>query len=179
MPRARRYDSDDERLPEGMTRVGYDADTQTYTFRDADGSLWESAPGNEYGRLTQVGASSYGNHQDDGDDQPFLLSNASRPQPSWRHDMMPLLNFGVIIGVFLLVLFTFMRWTTSSSSGSYAKCPADTTPYTIRKDDTCWAIAQANDIDIKDILALNKNIHCEALVIASQICLPIKSTGPV
>ena len=44
---------DDYRLPEGMKRVGYDADTQKYYFRDSDGSLWESAEGNQYGELTQ------------------------------------------------------------------------------------------------------------------------------
>ena len=42
-----------------MRRVGYDADTQTYTFRDSDGSHWESAPGNRYGRLTQISGSSH------------------------------------------------------------------------------------------------------------------------
>ena len=31
--------------------MGYDADTQTYTYRDADGSLWETAEGQEYGTL--------------------------------------------------------------------------------------------------------------------------------
>ena len=44
-------DSDAERLPEGMKRIGYDADTQVYTFKDADGTLWEGSPGAEYGRL--------------------------------------------------------------------------------------------------------------------------------
>ena len=44
-------DSDAGRLPDGMRRVGYDSDTQVYTFRDTDGSLWESLPGAEYGRL--------------------------------------------------------------------------------------------------------------------------------
>ena len=44
-------DSDAERLPEGMKRIGYDADTQVYTFKDADGKLWEGPPGAEYGRL--------------------------------------------------------------------------------------------------------------------------------
>jgi hypothetical protein len=48
-------DTDEERLPEGMTRVGYDADTQTYTFRDTrNNSLWEGAPGCEYGRMHRV-----------------------------------------------------------------------------------------------------------------------------
>jgi len=42
---------DSYRLPEGMTRVGYDADTQTYTYRDERGNQWEGAPGNRYGTL--------------------------------------------------------------------------------------------------------------------------------
>ncbi|KAK4114401.1 hypothetical protein N656DRAFT_767371 [Canariomyces notabilis] len=53
----RRWDNDDdERLPEGMVRIGYDADTQIYTFRDADGSLWEGEPGCRYGKLHRVSA---------------------------------------------------------------------------------------------------------------------------
>ena len=37
-------DTDEERLPEGMRRVGYDARTQTYTYRDTTttgGTAWE------------------------------------------------------------------------------------------------------------------------------------------
>ena len=37
-----------------MRRIAYDADTQIYTYRDADGSLWEGAPGARYGPLTRV-----------------------------------------------------------------------------------------------------------------------------
>jgi hypothetical protein len=38
-----------------MRRIGYDADTQTYTYRDdADGSIWEGPPGSRYGKLTQI-----------------------------------------------------------------------------------------------------------------------------
>lgn len=54
MGRWAQFDTDEERLPDGMTRVGYDADTQTYTYRDADGSLWRGAPGVQYGRLFRV-----------------------------------------------------------------------------------------------------------------------------
>lgn len=47
----------EDRLPDGMQRIGYDADTQTYTFRDdEDGALWESEPGVRDGRLRRVGA---------------------------------------------------------------------------------------------------------------------------
>jgi len=48
------YDSDRERLPSGMRRIGYDADTQVYTYRDRDGSLWEGAPGATYGTVWRV-----------------------------------------------------------------------------------------------------------------------------
>jgi hypothetical protein len=34
-----------------MQRVGYDADTQQYSYRDHDGSYWEGAPGARYGVL--------------------------------------------------------------------------------------------------------------------------------
>ena len=54
MGRWSHLDSDEERLPEGMTRVGYDADTQVYTYRDSDGSYWEGAPGCQYGKLRRV-----------------------------------------------------------------------------------------------------------------------------
>ena len=54
MGRWSHLDTDEERLPDGMTRIGYDADSQTYTYRDSDGSTWEGAPGNQYGKLFKV-----------------------------------------------------------------------------------------------------------------------------
>ncbi|KAE9368202.1 hypothetical protein N431DRAFT_381499 [Stipitochalara longipes BDJ] len=48
-------ESDEARLPEGMKRVGYDADTQTYTYRDHRGSNWEGASGARYGVLNRTG----------------------------------------------------------------------------------------------------------------------------
>lgn len=49
------YDADEDNLPQGMTRIGYDADTETYTYSSADGSIWEGSPGSRYGNLTRVG----------------------------------------------------------------------------------------------------------------------------
>jgi len=34
-----------------MQRVGYDADSRTYTYRDEQGSFWEGEPGARYGVL--------------------------------------------------------------------------------------------------------------------------------
>ncbi|TFK31348.1 hypothetical protein BDQ12DRAFT_694275 [Crucibulum laeve] len=47
------YD-DAARLPEGMTRVAYDADTAQYTFQDHTGVLYHAPPHTEYGPLTRV-----------------------------------------------------------------------------------------------------------------------------
>ncbi|EFY89360.1 hypothetical protein J3459_014949 [Metarhizium acridum] len=57
MGRWSHLDPDYERLPEGITRVGYDADTESYTFQDRSGSYWESRPGRRYGPLRRVHAS--------------------------------------------------------------------------------------------------------------------------
>ena len=48
------YDTDQERLPSGMRRIAYDADTQVYTYRDKDGSLWEGAAGATYGTVWPI-----------------------------------------------------------------------------------------------------------------------------
>lgn len=44
---------DDYRLPEGMERIGYDADTMQYCFRDRDGSVWQGSEGAEFGKMTR------------------------------------------------------------------------------------------------------------------------------
>ena len=51
---------DGERLPEGMTRIGYDADTRQYTFLDTtDGTHYVSAPGNRYGTLVPAATADF------------------------------------------------------------------------------------------------------------------------
>lgn len=49
-------DNDGDRLPHGMVRVGYDADSQIYRYRDVDGSTWHGPAGHRYGVLTKAGA---------------------------------------------------------------------------------------------------------------------------
>lgn len=36
-----------------MKRIGYDADTSRYIFRDRDGSLWQGPEGSEYGEMNR------------------------------------------------------------------------------------------------------------------------------
>ncbi|KAH7930336.1 hypothetical protein BV22DRAFT_1191384 [Leucogyrophana mollusca] len=48
------FDEDSYRLPEGVKRIAYDADTQRYTFRDRSGQLYQNAPGEHYGTLIPI-----------------------------------------------------------------------------------------------------------------------------
>ncbi|PFH61372.1 hypothetical protein XA68_17550 [Ophiocordyceps unilateralis] len=153
-------DSDDQRLPEGMARVGYDADSQVYTFQDDDGSYWESAPGCRYGRLTRVGHDGPEAEQQ----QPFMHR---QPAVSWRHEMMPLLNFGLLVGLSLLLLFWYLHWAADDSP---KQCPGPS--YTVRPGDTCWAICRARRIALRDLVARNPSVDCDALAVASVLCLP-------
>ncbi|KAI0138574.1 hypothetical protein F4776DRAFT_619003 [Hypoxylon sp. NC0597] len=55
MPRRWPVDGDDdERLPTGFTRIGYDADEGVYIYRAPDGSTWKGLSGRSYGELTQI-----------------------------------------------------------------------------------------------------------------------------
>lgn len=97
MGRWTHLDTDGERLPDGMTRVGYDAHTQVYTYRDTDGSHWEGAPGAQYGKLFRVHSHapqlpSITIPDDvDGDEQPQVLhdyddDDDDKQPPSNTHD---------------------------------------------------------------------------------------------
>lgn len=169
MSRFSRYDTDEERLPEGMTRVGYDADTQVYTFQDSDGSYWESAPGSQYGRLTRVGSGPADDGDDDDDDSdPFLAGQASAQKVSWRHDMMPLLNFGVLVGLSLLVLFWFIGRKPPGEKLEIVTCEHSVM---IKENDNCWDIAQVNGMTVDEITSLNVGLDCSKLVVGHTICL--------
>ncbi|KAK1246084.1 hypothetical protein MKX07_005153 [Trichoderma sp. CBMAI-0711] len=168
MSRFSRYDTDEERLPEGMTRVGYDADTQVYTFRDADGSLWESAPGCQYGRLTRVSGPAA--DDDASDSEPFL--HDSTPKTSWRHDMMPLLNFGVLVGLSLLVLFWFIgRKTPEEKLEVVVKCPGRSV--TVAENDSCWDLAQAHGLTVDELVQMNDGLDCSKLMVGYEVCLSV------
>ncbi|KAI1355563.1 carbohydrate-binding module family 50 protein [Xylaria sp. FL0043] len=175
MARWSEYDTDEERLPEGMQRIGYDADTQTYTFRDADGSIWESAPGNRYGQLRRVDGPptlpSYGEEDESSPAQQLMYSESARPT-SWRQEMMPLLNWFLLVGLFLLVVIWFISGSSKGSNEVVRSCEDDTTPYKIKNGDTCWAIAEARSVSLDALLESNEGLDCDKLSVGETICVP-------
>lgn len=172
MARWSEYDTDEERLPTGMQRIGYDADTQVYTFRDADGVIWESAPGQRYGQLRRLAA------DDDGDSSPTQPLTYAAPdggsgqQASWRQEMMPLLNWFLLVGVFLLVILWFISGGSKSSPGPVRSCSDEATPHEVEAGDTCWAIAEAGSVSLDALLKSNEGLDCDRLAVGETICVP-------
>ncbi|KAH9041825.1 hypothetical protein EDB84DRAFT_935933 [Lactarius hengduanensis] len=55
-----KHEEDIDRLPHGMIRTGYDADTRQYTFHDnTTGVQFISAPGERYGTLLPAATANY------------------------------------------------------------------------------------------------------------------------
>ncbi|CAN8095108.1 unnamed protein product [Discula destructiva] len=202
MPRRFEIDGDDaSRLPDGMTRVGYDADTQVYTFRDAaDGSLWEGPAGCEYGQLTRVatapklpsietsdvegGEAPPSYDESEAQRVPFLASLEEQQQHQqqqqggrwamarhWRSELMPLLNFFMILALFLIGLFWFLGWMTSSHN-SLSTCGSGAHAHKIQKGESCWSIAQLHEIEVDQLRQANLGIDCNLLRAGGLMCVP-------
>ncbi|KAF8065291.1 hypothetical protein FPV67DRAFT_1671563 [Lyophyllum atratum] len=91
MGRWTQFEEDSYRLPEGMKRIGYDADTKVYTFRDRNGALYVGEPEADYGTLTPVtetgGSPRAGAFESD---EPRKVSSVSSGEiPSTFHDILP------------------------------------------------------------------------------------------
>ncbi|KAF2972544.1 hypothetical protein GQX73_g949 [Xylaria multiplex] len=177
MARWSEYDTDEERLPEGMQRIGYDADTQTYTFRDADGAMWESAPGNQYGQLRRVNDTTLPSYTEDDESSPTQRLTYGRPEgsgrrASWRQEMMPLLNWFLLVGLFLLVMVWFISRGSRGSTEVVRSCDDGMTPYKIKAGDTCWALAEANSVSLDTLLKNNEGLDCDKLSVGETICVP-------
>lgn len=214
MPRRFSTDGDSSRLPAGMTRIGYDADTQIHTFRDADGSLWEGPPGHEYGHMTRVAGApklpsieiddvEAGRPDHDADAPPsYDESEAAIPfldhaaytsreeldhqeqrrwrgiwggggdgmARHWRSELMPLLNFFMILALFLIGLFWFLGWMTSSHGLS--TCAPGAHPHQIQRGESCWSIANMHEISVDQLRDANEGVDCELLRVGGLVCVP-------
>jgi hypothetical protein len=53
-----RLRQDEYRLPEGMGRMGYDADTGKYIYEDQDGSTWEGVEAASLGPRCKIAGTS-------------------------------------------------------------------------------------------------------------------------
>lgn len=154
--RANKSNKDEARLPEGMERVGYDADRQVYIFTDEDGSYWESEEGNRYGQLHRQGQS-----------PPPTAPISARARDN---DFRYFAPWVLIVVVVLLSLFWFINRPSAT-----LQCPRGTERYQVAKGDTCWAIATDRGIEVDALTKANARLDCDRLQPGDQLCLPLPS----
>jgi hypothetical protein len=169
---------DERRLPEGMQRVGYDSDTERYTFRDTDGTLYESAPGARYGDLEPVGQRYT--------PQEAQSRNERTTAEHWASVRM-FMPFALAILVFLLVMFKLvdMNWGGAGMSWAHRTerldCANGTSQIQIETGDTCWEIGKEFGITVDELksMAGNDGVDCDKLRILQGICVPDGKGGEV
>lgn len=163
MPRDWTYqDSDEYNLPEGIQRVGYDADTQTYTYRSSNGATYQGLPGNRYGRLIPTSEVSDGAEYER---HGQVVDNRA----AWRY-MFP---FFLLVMVFLfLVIAPPWSWRRDVDQGPRIQCGAGTIAHEVKGGDTCYDIAQTFSTSVDELKRLNTDLDCDRLQIGSRICVP-------
>ncbi|KAF9513162.1 hypothetical protein BS47DRAFT_1393535 [Hydnum rufescens UP504] len=165
---ANRWNEDDsDRLPEGMTRVGYDSDTQQYTFQD-DSGLWLGEAGTEFGgEMRYIGPAP-------------LRSESPQTSASSSSSYQILLPFFLIIAVFLLLVFRLVSTPSSSLKPPPRSCASGGNLYTVVLGDTCWDLALKFGVTVKNIERMNPGLDCAHLMSSGQIPpLPLVFSPPV
>ncbi|KAF2437224.1 carbohydrate-binding module family 50 protein [Karstenula rhodostoma CBS 690.94] len=163
-------ESDAERLPEGFQRIGYDADTETYTFRAPDGQIYESASGNRYGELYPQGQ------------RPLLSApeveyNNAQLKKSNSESVKMMLPFALLAIVSLLVMFRFLG-SAGGSQGDpklpQVHCAEGTASIQVKEGETCWKIGEVYGVSVEELLQLegNEGVDCDTLAIGQGICVP-------
>jgi len=164
MSRWSQYDEDDYRLPEGMRRVGYDADTQVYTYQDEDGQYWEGEPGNRYGEMHRISDPSPTYHPP----QPAFATRDN----SWRY----LAPFFLLVCLFLLLVYTVVGGGLPFSGGKglvrvERTCAVGQDKYVVRKGDTCWDISKRYQMSVQQLESMNGEADCEKLTPGMKLCV--------
>jgi len=151
-----------------MQRIGYDADTQTYTFRDASGAIYESESGNRYGELWPAGQRPQrGPSTVEYYDAQIRKSN--------RESIKMILPFALLVLVSLLLLFRFLGGAGANADlGEQTHCAEGYGSVQVVKKDTCYKIGKAHGLGVEELLGLvgNEKIDCDHLRIGQTICVP-------
>jgi len=192
MGRWTQYDEDEYRLPEGMKRIGYDADSGCYYFRDRSGAVWQGAEGAEFSEMTQVssGSSTHYASDDDLEAAPRTRSDGyqSLAQDSHRSsEITPttspyrtLFPFFLMIAVVLLLVWRLIvsPIVLGPGPGSGDSCSAKGMKnYWVQPGDTCWEIARAHGCTLDQLKEANKAVECKLLTPGTTVCLPAPVAG--
>ncbi|KAJ8520883.1 hypothetical protein ONZ45_g2346 [Pleurotus djamor] len=182
MGRWTQYDEDEYRLPAGVKRVGYDADTGRYYFRSGN-QLYQGPEGSEFGQLTPVSSAPISISNNDDDD---LEATPSRPDgyqplatdgfPGFRNANSPyriLFPFFLGIGVILLLIWRLIVYPGLSPPPPPCQ---NSRLYIAQPGDNCWEIAQTFHCPWEEFKELNTKVDCEHLMPGTSICVPLANS---
>ncbi|PFH48125.1 carbohydrate-binding module family 50 protein [Amanita thiersii Skay4041] len=186
MGRWTQYDEDDYNLPEGMKRIGYDADTGCYYFKDRDGSIWQGESGARYGEMKRVSSPRASVEDDErpGDleaapttrQDGYQLLSADGTTMAYKGDVnasayRTLFPFFLLITVVLLLVWRLVL--SPGLSGPTKLCPKpETLPYLVQPGDSCWEISKAHGCSLDQFRDMNVKVQCDRLLPGSIVCVP-------
>lgn len=166
-----------------MQRIGYDADTQSYTFRDASGALYESASGARYGELTRVGTSSGRPtaYEDEASDHPPASTFEEMEERNRavdkgnREAVRMMLPFALLVIVFMFLLFKLIglgMWADGNAK-QVLDCGEGSHQIEVAKGDTCWKLAEECGLGVEELLGMrgNEGVVCDELRIGMGMCV--------
>ncbi|KAF2260902.1 hypothetical protein CC78DRAFT_536075 [Lojkania enalia] len=159
-------ESDEERLPEGFKRVGYDADTQQYTYQDASGQYFSGEPGSRYGLLRPSGYQP--------SPEEIEQHNASLKRSN-RESVRLMLPFVLLVLVVMILLFKFINTGSSTDHKEQVHCAEHAEPITIKDGQTCWEIGEKYGVGVDELLGIegNEEVDCDKLQVGQTICVPV------
>ncbi|KAI0321270.1 hypothetical protein OF83DRAFT_359706 [Amylostereum chailletii] len=184
MGRWTQYDEDDYRLPEGMKRVGYDADSGKYYFRNRDGSLWEGAEGAQYSEMKRVSSAPIAIPEASDDDDveigptradgyaPLADGTHARARPAHESPYRMMFPFFLGVIVVLLLVWRLIVAPSMSNRQPVPSCPPGSSPSVVVAGDTCWAISEAHGCALDAFLKLNPQLECDRLRPGDRVCVP-------
>jgi hypothetical protein len=158
---------DEARLPENIRRIGYDADTETYTFEDTStGRIYESAPGNRYGVLNPAGQAR---------DPAEVEAHNAEVKKGNKEAVRLMLPFALLVLVSLLLLFRYINGGSGADRTPQVHCGQGADSIQVKKGETCWEIAEAHGMAVADLLALegNKGVDCDKLQVGQSVCVSV------
>jgi len=192
MGRWTQYDEDDYRLPEGMKRIGYDADSGRYYFRNSDRTIWEGGIGAEFGEMTKVSSlpASLVLEDSSEDDRPGEDLEASPRIRSGGYQLLPedhsrpiiprtsvnvgsyrtLFPFFLIVAVVLLLIWRLIL--SPGLSTPTKKCPEGTASHWIQPGDSCWELSREHGWTLEKFKEINPRVVCDPLMPGTSVCLP-------
>jgi len=192
MGRWTQYDEDDYRLPEGMKRIGYDADSGRYYFRDSARSIWQGAVGAQFGEMTKVNAlpasvtledtSDDDQRGDDLEASPrvrngdYQLLSEDHSQPIIPRTTVNMGSYRTLFPFFLIIAVVLLLiWRLILSPGLSTptkKCPEGTSSYWIQPGDNCWELSRQHGWTLDKFKEANPKVVCDPIMPGTSVCLP-------